>query len=140
MPPLAQTTDILFYDGHCGLCHKAVKFIVKHDRSGKVFRFAPLHGKTFEATVPVDQRSRLCDSMIVQTHQGLLLIRSNAWIHILQRLGGTWKIVAAVVTLIPRPLRDLLYNVIARVRYRVFGRRDDLCPVVPHSLRARFDP
>ena len=140
MPPLAQTTDILFYDGHCGLCHKAVKFIVKHDRSGKIFRFAPLQGKTFEAAVPVDQRSRLCDSMIVQTHQGLLLIRSNAWIHILQRLGGTWKIVAAVVALIPRPLRDLLYNVIARVRYRVFGRRDDLCPVVPHSLRARFDP
>ena len=140
MPPLAQTTDILFYDGHCGLCHKAVRFIMKHDRSGIAFRFAPLDGKTFEATVPVDRRPRLCDSMVVQTHQGLLLIRSNAWIHILQRLGGTWKIVAAVVALIPRPLRDLLYDVIARVRYRMFGRPDDWCPVVPHNLRARFDP
>jgi predicted DCC family thiol-disulfide oxidoreductase YuxK len=78
--------------------------------------------------------------MVVQTHQGLLLMRSNAWIHILQRLGGTWRIIAAIVALIPRPLRDLLYNVIARVRYIVFGRRDDLCPVVPHNLRARFDP
>lgn len=140
MPPRAQTEDILFYDGHCGLCHKAVRFIVKHDRSGTAFRFAPLDGKTFEATVPVDQRARLCDSMVVQTREGLLLMRSNAWIHILRRLGGTWEMIAAVVALIPRPLRDLLYNNVARVRYRVFGRRDDLCPVVPHNLRARFDP
>jgi predicted DCC family thiol-disulfide oxidoreductase YuxK len=140
MPPLAQTTDILFYDGHCGLCHSAVKFVVKHDRSGTAFRFAPLYGKTFEATVPVDQRAGLCDSMVVQTNEGLLLMRSNALVHILQRLGGKWKILALVVAVIPRPLGDVFYNAIARIRYRVFGRRDDLCPVVPHHLRARFDP
>ena len=86
MPPLAQNTDILFYDGHCGLCHSAVRFVVKHNRSGTAFRFAPLYGKTFEATVPVGQRSGLCDSMVVQTDEGLLLMRSNAWVHILQRL------------------------------------------------------
>ena len=140
MPPLAQTADILFYDGHCGLCHNAVKFVVKHDRSGTAFRFAPLYGKTFETRVPVDQRAGLCDSMVLQTDEGLLLIRSNAWVHILQRLGGKWKILAAVVALIPRPVRDVLYNVIARIRYRVFGRRDDSCPVLPNNLRRRFDP
>src|SRR5215813_15337247 len=140
MLPLEQTADILFYDGHCGLCHNAVKFVVKHDRSGTAFRFAPLYGKTFEARVPVDQRTGLCDSMVVQTNEGLLLMRSNALVHILQRLGGKWKILAAVVALIPRPVRDVLYNVIARIRYRVFGRRDDLCPVLPSNLRTRFDP
>ena len=140
MPPLEQTVDILFYDGHCGLCHNAVKFVVKHDRSGTAFRFAPLYGKTFEARVPVDQRAGLCDSMVLQTDEGLLLIRSNAWVHVLQRLGGKWKILAAVVALIPRPVRDVLYDVIALIRYRVFGRRDDSCPVLPNNLRTRFDP
>jgi predicted DCC family thiol-disulfide oxidoreductase YuxK len=140
MPPLAQGTDILFYDGHCGLCHSAVEFVVKHDRSGTAFRFAPLYGKTFEATVPVDARSELSDSMVVQTDDGLLLMRSDALIHILQRLRGKWKVVAAMVAVIPRPLRDVFYNLIARIRYRVFGRRDHLCPVVPGSLRERFYP
>ena len=101
MPPPAQTPDILFYDGHCGLCHSAVKFVVKQDRSGKAFRFAPLYGKTFEATVPVDQRRVLCDSMVVQTCEGLLLMRSNALIRILQRLGGKWEILAAVMAVFP---------------------------------------
>ncbi len=140
MPPLAQDTDILFYDGYCVLCHSAVKFVVKHDRSGTAFRFAPLNGKTFEATVPVNQRSELSNSMVVRTDEGLLLMRSNALVHILQRLGGKWKIVATAVAVIPRPLRDMFYNVIARIRYRVFERRDHLCPVVPGNLRARFDP
>lgn len=140
MPPLAQTTDIVFYDGHCGLCHSAVRFVVKHDRTGTAFRFAPLYGKTFEATVPVDQRPGPCDSIVVQSDAGLLLMRSDAWVHILQRLGGRWKKLAALVAAIPRPLRDVFYNVIARIRYRVFGRRDDLCPVVPRNLHARFDP
>jgi predicted DCC family thiol-disulfide oxidoreductase YuxK len=65
-------------------------------------------------------------SIVVQTDAGLLLMRSDAWVHILQRLGGRWKKLAALVAAIPRPLRDVFYNVIARIRYRVFGRRDDL--------------
>ena len=47
---------------------------------------------------------------------------------------------AAVVAPIPRPLHDVVYDLIARIRYRVFGRRDDLCPIVPPDLRTRFDP
>ena len=47
---------------------------------------------------------------------------------------------AAFMAVVPRPLRDVVYGFVARIRYRVFGRRDDLCPVVPPDLRARFDP
>jgi predicted DCC family thiol-disulfide oxidoreductase YuxK len=47
---------------------------------------------------------------------------------------------AAFMAVIPRLLRDVVYDLVARIRYRVFGRRDDLCPVVPPDLRARFDP
>ena len=78
--------------------------------------------------------------MIVQTPDGSVLMRSNALVHILRRLGGGWKILAALVAVIPRPLRDVFYDFVARVRYRVFGRRDDLCPIVPPELRERFEP
>ncbi len=47
---------------------------------------------------------------------------------------------AAFMAVVPRPLRDVVYDFVARIRYRVFGRRDDLCPDVPPDLRARFDP
>src|SRR4051794_17143391 len=94
------TMDILFYDGHCGLCHSAVRFVAKHDRSGRAFRFAPLYGKTFEATVRIHLRAGLCNSMVVQTDRRLLLMRSDAWLYILQRLGGRWKILAATIAVI----------------------------------------
>ena len=131
---------MLFYDGHCGLCHGAVKFVVKRDRAGRAFRFAPLQGPTFEARVPAERRAGLPDSIIVLTNEGALLARSDAVLHILRRLGGSWRILAGVFAVIPRALRDAAYNFIARIRYSIFGRRDDVCPIVPPDLRARFDP
>ena len=133
-------TEILYYDGQCGLCHRGVKFVLKHDRSGTAFRFAPLQGVTFQARVSVDQRGALPDTMAVQTATGSLLIRSDAFVHILRRLGGGWKILAMALAIIPRPLRDLAYNFVARTRHRVFRRPDEPCPVVSASLRAKFLP
>ena len=131
---------MLFYDGHCGLCHGAVKFVVKRDRTGQAFRFAPLQGPTFEARVPAERRAGLPDSIIVLTNEGALLARSDAVLHILRRLGGGWKGLAGVLGLVPRSLRDAAYNFIARIRYSIFGKRDDLCPIMPPDLCARFDP
>jgi predicted DCC family thiol-disulfide oxidoreductase YuxK len=140
MSPAASNAEILFYDGHCALCHRAVKFVLRHDRSGKAFRFAPLQGATFQSRVPAGARPGLPDSIVVLTEDGALLVRSNAFLHILRRLGGGWRILAGLLAVIPRPLRDVIYRFIARIRYRVFGTRDDLCPIVPLDLRARFDP
>lgn len=131
---------MLFYDGHCALCHRTVKFILKHDRAGNLFRFAPLRGPTFASYVPAEKRATLPDSVIVLTNEGALLVRSDAILHVLRRLGGGWRTLATAVSLIPRPLRDAAYNLIARVRYRIFGKREDSCPVMAPDLRARFDP
>lgn len=140
MAPGALSTEILFYDGYCGLCHRAVKFVVKHDRFGNAFRFAPLQGETFQARVAASERAGLPDSIVVLTREGTLLIRSDAFIHILRRMGGGWKAMGAVLGVIPRIVRDAVYDFVARVRYRVFGRRDEVCPVAAPELRARFDP
>lgn len=131
---------MLFYDGHCALCHGTVEFVLKIDRTGNAFRFAPLQGETFRALVPVAQRAGLPDSIVIRTADGSLLSRSDAIVRILQRLGGRWKISASVLAVIPHGLRDAVYDFIARIRYRVFGKRADLCPIVPPELRRRFDP
>ena len=139
--PLAATkTDELFYDGHCGLCHRTVRFVLAEDLGNNAFRFAPLQGETFQTQVPVEQRAGLPDSIVIRTTDGVLLARSDAIVRILRRLGGVWRILGAILAAIPRGLRDAVYDFIARIRYRVFGKRDDLCPIVPPALRERFDP
>jgi predicted DCC family thiol-disulfide oxidoreductase YuxK len=139
MPPLGKQTEEIFYDGHCGLCHGAVKFLVRRDPDGQAFRFAPLQGNTFQALVPYDRRAGLPDSIVMLTREGALLVRSDAFIHIFQELGGGWKLLAAVLRVIPRRVRDAVYDYIARNRYRVFGRREETCPLLPPLLRDRFD-
>jgi predicted DCC family thiol-disulfide oxidoreductase YuxK len=136
-PSVTPSTDILFYDGHCGLCHRAVKFVLRHDRSA-AFRFAPLQGSTFVETIPPEKRDLLPDSVVLFTSDGRLLTRSDAFIYIFRRLGGAWAALGAISVIVPRPIRDVVYGVIARIRYSIFGRREDLCPVVPESLRKRF--
>lgn len=131
---------MLFYDGQCGLCHRTVKFVLKHDRSGGAFRFAPLQGSTFASRVRPPERAGVPDSLVVLTEQGSLLVRSDALIHILRRLGGGWRFWAGLIAVLPRPMRNLGYDFVARIRYSVFGRREDLCPIVPPDWRARFDP
>jgi predicted DCC family thiol-disulfide oxidoreductase YuxK len=133
-------TETLFYDGHCGLCHRAVKFVLRHDPEGAAFRFAPLQGPTFQAAVPAAQRAALPDSMAVRTLDGRLLLKSEAWLHIMRRLGGIWKLIGSVCSIVPRFIRDWGYDFVAAVRFRIFGRRDDLCPLIPPALRNRFLP
>jgi predicted DCC family thiol-disulfide oxidoreductase YuxK len=137
---VALSPEFLFYDGHCGLCHRTVKFVLRHDRAGAAFRFAPLQGSTFLDKVSPERRVRLPDSVIVLTAEGNLLDRSSATLYILRRLGGGWAALAAILAIVPSPLRDTVYNLIARTRYRIFGRKDDLCPLVPPGLRDRFAP
>jgi len=136
----ALRAEIVFYDGHCGLCHRAVRFVLAEDCQGTLFRFAPLQAETFQVRVAPERRAGLPDSIVVQTAEGSLLVRSAAILHILRRLGGGWRILAAILAIIPRPLRDAAYDFIARIRYSIFGRRDESCPIVPPELRARFDP
>ncbi len=135
-----MAVETLFYDGGCGLCHRAVRFLLWADREGRCFRFAPLGGRTFRVVVPEGERARLPDSLVLRTESGQLLTRSAAVLYMLECLGGAWKVLAVLGRLVPRRLADALYDFVARVRYRLFARPPEACPVVPALLRARFDP
>jgi predicted DCC family thiol-disulfide oxidoreductase YuxK len=128
----------LFYDGGCGLCHATVRFVARHD-PGEHFRFAPLGGATFQRLTPADGAA-LPDSLVVLTPEGRLLVRSEAVVHLLRGLGGFWRAWAVLLAVVPRPLRDWLYDGVARYRQQLFRRPEGPCPVLPPALRERFDP
>ena len=130
---------ILFYDGGCGLCHGAVLFVLKRDREG-AFRFAPLEGETFTAEVPEPLRAALPDSLALKEADGRLLTRSTAVAALLRRLGGFWAFLGGLLWIIPRPLRNLGYDLVAKVRHRLFKKPEGACPLVPPELRGRFLP
>jgi predicted DCC family thiol-disulfide oxidoreductase YuxK len=140
MPREAPATETVYYDGHCGLCHRSVRLLLAADADGRLFRFAPLQGETFQVKVAESARAGLPDSVVLQNTDGSLLVRSAVVIHVLRRLGGGWAALGAAIRLIPKPLRDGLYDWIARVRFRFFARPADICPVMPAKLRKRFDP
>jgi predicted DCC family thiol-disulfide oxidoreductase YuxK len=99
-----------------------------------------LQGATFQSRFGVDARDNISKHIVVETLEGTLLTRADAWVHVLRMLGGGWKVIGEMVAAIPRPLRDAVYELIARFRHRLFGRPEELCPSVAPDLRARFDP
>jgi predicted DCC family thiol-disulfide oxidoreductase YuxK len=137
--PRPAPAEILFYDGGCGLCHRAVRFVIAADRRGDRFRFAPLGGVTFRATVTPEAAAALPDSLVLRRSDGALLTRSAAVVHLLRRLGGPWLLLGALLGLLPVGLRDRAYDAVARRRQRWFASPDTTCPVQPPRLRARFD-
>ena len=92
---------MVFYDGACGLCHRTVRFAIARDRDGRHFRFAALGGEAFRRLVPEALRAGLPDSIVVLTPGGALLARSAAVIHILERIGGPWRLTGRVLALVP---------------------------------------
>lgn len=134
-----ETAEYILFDGTCALCHGFVTFVLKRDRGPKLFHFAPLQGEWVMRTLPEDLLRGLPDSIVVLDAQGRTQTESAAVIYVLRRLGGFWRLVAGIWWLAPRPLRDWEYRVIASIRKKIFGTKDDLCPIIPVEWRGRFE-
>jgi predicted DCC family thiol-disulfide oxidoreductase YuxK len=137
--PRTDPGEVVFYDGACGICHGFVQFVASRDDVGR-FHFAPLGGTTFERSVSAVDRAKVPDSVLVLTSDQRLLLRSRAVLHVLERLGGGWWVLGRAASMVPRPLGDLVYDAFARVRRRWFVPVIPAsCPVLPVSLRSRFE-
>ncbi len=134
---MSDSYETIFYDGYCGLCHRFVRFVLAKD-TGKLFRFAPLDSETFRKAVPESKRLGLPDSVVLLSAKGQLLTRSQAILRVLRRLGGVWRVIGIVAGIVPSVILDLIYDGIAGIRFRLFKRPEDSCPVVPPYLRDRF--
>jgi predicted DCC family thiol-disulfide oxidoreductase YuxK len=131
---------VLLYDGICGFCNKSVQTVLASDRRGTM-RFAALQSDYARRVVARHPSLAGIDSVVyvepgVAGRQERVYIRSEAALRVASYLGGLWKIFLAA-RLIPRPLRDRLYDLFARHRYRLFGKRDT-CMLPPPDARRRF--
>lgn len=139
-PYRPDDTDRLFYDGGCGLCHKAVNFTLKYDPTGHAFRYTPLESELLDELLPPEHpRESLPDSVVVLTQRGEVLMKSDAALYLGMKMGGIWRALAHVGYAVPRGLRDVIYDMVARIRHRLFEKPKEACPLLPPELRSRFD-
>lgn len=133
--PATPSNPIVLFDGVCNLCNASVQWIVRRDRAAR-FRFAALQSAAgraaLAATGPLDTQP---DSVVL-IHEGRRHLRTDAALHIARLLGFPWSL-CAIFLLVPRFLRDPAYRLIARHRYRWFGKSES-CMVPTPALRARF--
>ena len=132
---------IVLYDGVCGLCNRGVQFLLKRDKRGRL-QFASLQSD-FAAKVlgrhGLDPND-LDTVYVVVNHDRpneKVLDRSAAVLRAWHELGGSWKLLSSISSIIPRGLRDLVYRFVATNRYRVFGKFET-CMLPDPSQRSRF--
>ena len=124
---------VLLFDGVCTLCNGFVQFVIQRDPAGR-FQFATLQSDAARRLLQAAPQP-LPDSLVL-VENGQVFLRSTAALRVVRSLRFPWPL-AFVLVAVPRPLRDWVYDIVARNRYRWFGRRD-VCMVPTPELRARF--
>lgn len=126
---------VVLFDGACNLCNASVQFVLRRDPRAR-FRFAALQSQAAgELLAAAGWQGPRPDSVAL-VEGGRVLWKSSAALAIARKLRWPWPALAAFA-LVPRPLRDLVYDFVARRRLRWFGRRE-ACMVPTKDLRARF--
>lgn len=118
-----DAAPVIVFDGVCLLCNRWVDFILRHDRAGR-FRFAAMQGVNGRALLQAHGLSPDDPSSLLLVDGERSHTDTAAIMQILRGLGGGWKLPAILLAVVPKPLRDPAYRLIARHRYQWFGRRD----------------
>lgn len=130
---MSAQKPVILFDGVCGLCNRFVDFTLRIDRR-HVFLFSPLQGKFAAHQLSSDLTFNLRSIVVIE--EGKIHMRSDAVIYICRRIGGIWSF-ASVFLLVPRFIRDAVYDFIANNRYRWFKKRDS-CRLPAAKERAFF--
>jgi len=136
---------VVLYDGLCGLCDGVVQFLLRHDKKD-LFRFAALqsdfalgilrrHAPELTGWGPANSDT-ICLVEYYDSPRERVFIKSEATLRIARQLGGAWHL-ARVAELLPRVIADACYDVVARNRYRIFGKREE-CRVPSGEDRKKF--
>ena len=136
----SEDAHLVLYDGVCGLCNHLLQFLLEHDRRS-VFTFASLQSDAGKAALDrFGASSNELTSFYVLANYRVdgarMFNRSDAALFVAAELGWPWK-AAVLAGVLPRPIRERLYNLIARNRYRLFGRFDH-CLAPRPEFRRRF--
>jgi len=130
---LGEQKPIIFFDGVCNLCNGAINFIIDRDKKA-YFKFAPLQSKISKKYIP-ESVIKNTDSIILwegdQLHS-----KSTAALKVARHLDGAWKGLYVLI-IIPKFIRDFIYDFIAKNRYKWFGKRDS-CRMPTEDIKNRF--
>ncbi len=126
---------VLVFDGVCHLCDRAVRFVLPRDRKGR-FRYAPLQSAAAgRLLAPFGIDAARLESVVLM-EGGKAYMKSDAALRVAAGLGGIWTL-ARVFLVVPRPIRDWVYDWIARNRFRWFGKSTS-CLMPAPEYRNRF--
>lgn len=128
-------SHIIIFDGECNLCHGAVNFIINRDPDGR-FAFSPLQSHFSQEYIQLHELESLMFATLFLIKNDTCYIRSDAAIEIAKALSGQWKWLR-LFRFIPRSIRDYFYQLVAKNRYQIFGRRD-ACMLPSSELSHRF--
>lgn len=126
---------IILFDGVCNFCSGVVNFIIERDTKG-VFRFAPLQSDAGQRILEHFNLAGEDFDTFVLVEGEEFHIKSTAALRMCRLLGGFWKLLYVFIV-IPAPIRDALYDYVARNRYRWFGKKEE-CMVPGPEVRRRF--
>ncbi|MCM3006458.1 thiol-disulfide oxidoreductase DCC family protein [Priestia koreensis] len=130
-----ETSPLVLFDGVCNFCNGSINFIIKHDQKG-IFQFAPLQSEAGERTLKSFSIPDHYLDSLVYIENNRCYVKSTAALKIARRLDGGWKLFYAAI-IVPRPIRDYIYSIIAKNRYKWFGKRD-ACMIPTPDVRKRF--
>ncbi|MFC5532425.1 thiol-disulfide oxidoreductase DCC family protein [Cohnella yongneupensis] len=130
-----EKTLIALIDGECVMCSAISQWIIARDAAG-AFRFASLQSPVGRRLMREGGMSENALNTFVLIDNGRYYTKSTAALKVLRKLGGKWRLLYSLI-IIPKPLRNLGYDFIAKRRYRWFGKTDS-CPLPTAQLRSRF--
>jgi predicted DCC family thiol-disulfide oxidoreductase YuxK len=126
---------IILFDGVCNFCNHWVNFAIKRDKKKKL-RFTPLQGETAKRLLPRYHINPTSLSSVVFIDNEKAYTQSSAALRICKHLDGGWKLLYGLI-IVPKFIRDFFYNIIARNRYRWFGKKES-CMMPPADWKERF--
>lgn len=127
---------IILFDGVCNLCNSSVQYVIKRDKKD-IFRFAALQSEIGQKLLQergIDTSE--VDSIILIAPGISYYTKSDAALKIMNAFGGAWRLLT-VFTWIPKGLRDIVYDYVAKNRYKWYGKKD-ACMVPTPELKAKF--
>lgn len=131
----AGDSAIVLFDGVCNFCNGTVNFIIRRDSENR-FRFAALQSEAGQKLLRQYDLNQPGIDSVVLIENGGAFTHSSAALKIARRLGGFWQ-VFSIFQIVPRPARDFFYRLLARNRYRLFGKKD-VCMMPTPEIKARF--
>ena len=133
--PISSNTQLILFDGVCNFCNSSINFIIDHDPYNH-FKFAPLQSEIGQEILRKFNKNTEDFDSIILLKNNILYQKSDAALEITKHLSGSWKYLS-VFKILPTFFLNFFYDIVAKNRYRIFGRSDS-CRMPTAELRERF--